>query len=126
MRARCLNPNDTSFHNYGGRGITVDPRWDDFEAFLTDMGERPPGMDLDRIDNNGPYSPSNCRWVTRRTNLRNTRRTRFVKVDGVMMSVTEAAERLGISRINVGVYVHNNGASHQEAVDYYAAKRLKT
>lgn len=119
MRTRCLNPNDTSFHNYGGRGISVDPRWDDFANFLADMGERPSGMDLDRIDNDGPYSPDNCRWVSRTTNLRNTRRTRFVEVDGVRMSVTEAAERLGISRINIGVYVHNNGVSHQEALDHY-------
>lgn len=122
MRARCLNPNDTSFHNYGARGIIIDPRWNDFNAFLADMGERPPGMDLDRIDNDGPYSPGNCRWVTRTTNLRNTRRTCFVEVEGEQMSVTEAAERLGISRLNVYSYVHLKGVSHQQAVEHYAAK----
>lgn len=123
IRARCLNPNDTAFHNYGGRGITIDPRWDDFLRFLADMGERPPGMDIDRIDNNGPYAPDNCRWVTRSINLRNTRRNRFVEVAGVRMSVAEAAETLGISRTNIAVYVHNKGVSHQEALNYYIAKK---
>ena len=122
IRARCFNPKDTSFHNYGARGISVDPRWDSFEAFLADMGPRPPGMQLDRIDNNGAYAPGNCRWVTRSVNLRNTRRTRFVQFKGERMSVVEAAERIGISRISIGVYVHTKGGTHQQAVDYYAAK----
>lgn len=126
MRTRCINPNDTAYRNYGGRGISVHPRWDDFANFLADMGERPQGMDLDRIDNDGPYSPDNCRWVSRKANLRNTRRTRFVIVCGERMSVSEAAERFGLSRVNIGVYVHNHGVSHQQAVDYYVAKLART
>ena len=124
MRTRCFNPNDTSFHNYGGRGISVDPRWDDFSAFLADMGERPPGMDLDRIDNDGNYEPGNCHWVTRSTNLRNTRRTRMVDLRGVRMSLTEAVEKLGIAYETVYFRVHSKGVSHQQAVDHYASKRL--
>lgn len=73
MRARCQRPSSVGFASYGGRGISVCERWEKFENFLADMGERPLGTSIDRIDVNGNYEPGNCRWATREVQDENVR-----------------------------------------------------
>ena len=73
MRARCNCVTDPDYHNYGGRGITVCPRWDNFWLFVEDMGPCPPNHTLDRINCNGNYEPSNCRWASHKSQAANRR-----------------------------------------------------
>lgn len=97
MIRRCSNPRVSKFQAYGARGITVCERWQKFDNFYTDMGDRPSASHtLDRIDNNGPYSPDNCRWATRTEQARNTRRIRYVTCQGRTLPVSEWAEISGL------------------------------
>ena len=77
MLQRCTNPNAKAYKNYGGRGITVCSGWLKFENFLADMGRRPDGLTLDRIENEGNYEPGNCRWATRIEQSANSRKLRW-------------------------------------------------
>lgn len=92
MRTRCQNPNYDGFHDYGGRGITVCPEWNAFEGFLADMGERPEGTTLDRIDVDGNYEPGNCRWATVSEQNRNMRHGRY-ELFGELQTIRTAYER---------------------------------
>lgn len=96
MHARCSNPNARRYARYGGRGITVCERWKDFAAFYADMGARPPHHSLDRIDNDGHYSPENCRWATWKQQNRNTRANHKLTLNGITDCIAGWAERTGI------------------------------
>jgi hypothetical protein len=78
MINRCTNKNWPQYKDWGGRGITIDPRWLDFAVFLADMGERPPGMTLERKDGNGSYCRENCVWATQHQQMMNTRAFKLV------------------------------------------------
>lgn len=92
MRQRCLNTNHHQYADYGGRGITVCDRWSTFAGFLADMGSRPEGTSLDRIDVNGSYEPSNCRWAT--THQQGSNRRNTIYVDGFDLKLI--AEVVGV------------------------------
>lgn len=98
MIQRCSSASGKNLAGYFGRGIRVCDRWKDFENFLADMGERPPGMQIDRIDNNGNYEPKNCRWSTPSANARNTRRNTVLTLNGVSLPVVAWAEKNGWPR----------------------------
>lgn len=89
MRTRCLNPKSTYYKNYGGRGISIAPRWSTFEGFFNDMGEAPDGMTLDRIDNDSNYTPDNCRWATHTQQANNRRSSRHLICRGRTQTMAE-------------------------------------
>lgn len=97
MRYRCQTPTQTKYKDYGARGIKVCERWHKFENFFADMGPRPDGCSIDRIDLNGNYEPSNCRWATPKEQMNNTRRNVFYSHDGVTLTAAQWSRRTGIA-----------------------------
>lgn len=98
MLVRCSCPTTQAYPSYGGRGIVVCERWRKFESFYADMGDAPMRHSLDRIDNDGPYSPENCRWATQERQCRNTRRTVMVTFRGRTQSLPDWADELGLKQ----------------------------
>ena len=96
MKARCRNKNHDHYAEYGGRGIRICRRWMWFKNFWADMGPRPNGMSLERIDFNGNYEPSNCKWATHTEQMRNTRRNKHHTISGVTKTVGEWARHYGV------------------------------
>jgi len=98
MLSRCYNPKYKRFSDYGGRNISVCGRWKSFENFLEDMGEIPKGLTLDRIDNNGNYTKSNCRYATWKKQANNRRNNCLLTFAGKTQNITQWAEEIGIKR----------------------------
>jgi hypothetical protein len=118
MRARCRNPNNKKYPRYGGRGITICERWDSFENFRDDMGERPEGATLDRIDNDGNYEPENCRWTCQKKQQRNRGNNHLLTIYGKTMSMAEWHEIVAhdTNYHTILQRVIRLGWSHKEAV----------
>ena len=117
MKYRCHNPNDPGYKNYGERGIYVCDRWkDNFENFYDDMHEGyERGLQIDRIDNDGPYSPENCRWATPTENQRNKRTNRFITTAIGRKTIAEQAEISGVRATTIRERI-NNGMPEELAI----------
>lgn len=98
MVDRCTNPKNDRFKDYGGRGITVDPKWLKFTGFYEDMCPRPGNKSLDRIKTNGDYTKDNCRWATPKEQQNNARNNVIIEFEGVTLPETYWAERVGIKK----------------------------
>ena len=114
MISRCKNEKNPNFKSYGGRGIKVCDRWKSFDLFHEDMGDRPSKEhSIGRINNDGNYEPSNCRWENRLEQANNTRRNRFINLDGEKITVSQAARKRGVhpdtvyERLNRGLSVED-------------------
>lgn len=130
MKERCYNPNNRRYRHYGGRGIEVCKRWkDSFTQFLLDMGMRPgPKYTLERIDNNGNYEPSNCKWADYYEQNNNRSLNRHVAMDDVQLTVSQASRLTGIphatilSRLDAG-YSDKEAISHAKKHERMGRKR---
>lgn len=96
IRQRCTNPNNPDYKNYGGRGIGLCERWEEFSSFLADMGEKPDGYSIERVDLNKHYEPSNCKWIPIGEQSRNRRMNKTIVVNGEPMLMIDAAKAVGI------------------------------
>lgn len=120
MLGRCLCQTNAAYQDYGGRGIGICPRWIDgdgeksgIECFFSDMGLRPTAdHTVDRIDNDGSYSPENCKWSTRERQARNRRSTRYVTVNGASLSLPDACERLGLKYGTINSRIQRGWSEH--------------
>ena len=116
MKSRCENPNREKYKDYGGRGISVCEDWHDAKAFCewALANGYKEGLQLDRINNDGNYEPSNCRWVTPKENSRNRRNTRYLTVNGETKSVAEWCETIDVSSFTVYWWIKKKGREYAE------------
>ena len=110
IKARCLNPSDPAYARYGGRGITVCDRWrNDYMAFEQDMGPRPVGTSIDRIDGNKGYTPENCRWATVIEQNRNRSNVMLFDIDDKPMSISGMAQHLAMTKPTLTKWLRRSG-----------------
>jgi hypothetical protein len=119
IRRRCYRPNDAAFQNYGGRGIKLCPEWEnDPVAFINYWGKNiPPHLSIERIDNNGDYSPENCKLATAQEQGNNRRTTRFVILGAKKMSASQAARKLGLNRFLVIEFCYPHRLNFKEKLN---------
>jgi len=115
MKSRCVNRNDPAYYKYGGRGITICERWLKFEDFLTDMGDRPEGLSLDRIDNNGNYEPGNCRWATRKEQANNRRNSLKITFNHKTQTLAQWSQELNIKFTTLWARINKHKWSVEKA-----------
>lgn len=115
IRRRVLDKTNPRYKDYGGRGIAICQRWESFNNFIEDMGKRPVGMSLERINNDGDYSPDNCRWATPREQAMNRRSNVRLTIKGETRTVKEWSELSGVSPKNIYQRI-SRGWSHDEAI----------
>lgn len=123
MRQRCTNPKNNNYFRYGGRGISVCDRWRHFEIFLKDMGERPVGTSLDRIDNDKGYTPSNCRWATPKEQHSNRRGNVHHTINGVTKTQVEWLRHFGVKTSTYSMRIYKYNWPVVEALTTPARKR---
>lgn len=117
MKKRCLNHKYREFHLYGGRGITIDPTWQiSFETFFRDMGPKPSGMSIDRIDVNGPYAPDNCRWADSSEQNRNRRNTVWVALGDRRVTLSDLSKEAGVNYFKLYNHIVRNGEQVESAL----------
>jgi hypothetical protein len=109
MKRRCMCDSAANFHSYGGRGIKVCERWMSFLCFIEDMGKKPVGYSLERIDVNGDYEPSNCKWILRKEQAKNLRKTMRVTHGGRTQHLRAWAREIGIESKTLWSYVKKYG-----------------
>lgn len=107
MLGRCTDPRNKDFARYGGRGITVHDPWLSFERFLADMGPCHAEDTLERKDNDGPYSPTNCVWADRKIQAKNRSSTRWIEYNGVRLTQRDWAKRIGINENTLRDRLHS-------------------
>jgi len=127
MHRRCTDPRRPKYPNYGGRGITVDPRWgkteQGFKNFVADMGDKPAkSYSVDRIDNDGPYSPENCRWATAAEQAANRQNITLVEISGHVKPVGAWAVLLGIPKRTLYTKIKNGHDPREALLDAVAAQ----
>ena len=114
MKARCQNPDNHKYHIYGARGITLCDRWNDFENFYEDMGPKPGrGYSIERLDNNGNYTPDNCIWATAKVQGQNTRANKYIEIDGKRLNILGWCEELKIKKWEVYELTRGWGTNRQ-------------
>jgi len=109
MLNRCRNPKMLMYQRYGGRGIRVCARWESFQAFYADMGACPPGMSIDRINNDADYEPGNCRWASRHIQTRNKSTNRVISHNGQEMCLTDWAKSLAMDQASLAERIERWG-----------------